>query len=484
MKVKDYKIVGFSLGFLLTLLGASEIIPGLLELSRGSAEAENFFINAFFALFFGISLVLANKSYDRQVTIHQAFMLTTVSWAFLSIFAALPLYTSGLGLSYTDAFFEAMSGITTTGSTILSGLDDMPHGILLWRSMIQWIGGIGLVAFAIILLPALRVGGMQLFQMESSDTSEKFLPRSATVMKHLLMIYVGLTILCALSYYLGGMSIFDAINHALTTIPTGGYSTHDASYGYFKSIPLQLCATLFMFLSGLPFILYIKLIYQGRFGFFKDEQVKLYSGIVAILTIIMACWIWNTQDLSAPWSFTYSIFSVVSIITTTGYATIDYTAFGAFAIAFFFFLTYVGSCAGSTAGGIKIMRISIASKAVGIQINKMLYPSGIFPLKYQGKAIDSDLLNTVFGFLGLYALSNVILALCLAAMGLDFETAISAAATAIANVGPGIGDTIGPAGNFSSLPSAAKWLLCLGMLIGRLEILTVIVIFTPTYWRN
>jgi trk system potassium uptake protein TrkH len=483
MSVKDYKIVGFSLGFLLTLLGVSEIIPGLLELSRGSNEAGNFFFNAFFCVFFGISLVIANKSFNRKVTIHQAFMLTTMSWVFMSFFAAMPLYTSRLNLSYTDAFFEAMSGITTTGSTILSGLDDLPHGILLWRSMIQWIGGIGLVAFAIILLPALRVGGMQLFQMESSDKSEKFLPRSATVMKHLLMIYIGLTILCALSYYLGGMSVFDAINHALTTIPTGGYSTHDASYGYFKSIHLQLIATLFMFLSGLPFILYIKLIYQSRFEFFKDEQVRLYSGIVAILTIILTLWIWDTQAISAPWSFTYAIFSIVSIITTTGYATIDYTTFGAFAIAFFFFLTYVGSCAGSTAGGIKIIRISIASKAIGRQINKMLYPSGIFPLKYQGKVIDSSLTNTILGFLGLYALSNLILTLCLAAMGLDFETAISAAATAIANVGPGIGGTIGPSGNFSSLPDAAKWLLCLGMLIGRLEILTVIVLFTPAYWR-
>jgi len=483
MNVKDHKIVGFTLGFLLTMLGASELIPAIVEWSYNSEEASNFFINAFFALFFGTSLVIANKSYDRQVTIRQAFMLTTVSWIFLSFFAALPLYTSHLNIGYTDAFFEAMSGITTTGSTVLSGLDEMSMGILLWRSMIQWIGGIGLVAFAIILLPALRVGGMQLFQMESSDTSEKFLPRSATVMKHLLMIYVGMTILCGLSYYFGGMSAFDAINHALTTIPTGGYSTHDASYGHFESIPLQLYATLFMFLSGLPFILYIKLIYQGRFGFFKDEQVLIYTGIVVILTAILTWWIWDTQTINVLRSFTYAIFSIVSVITTTGYATIDYTTFGAFAVTFFFFLTYIGSCAGSTAGGIKIMRISIASKAVGKQINRMLYPNGVFPLKYQGKVIGSELSNTVLGFLGLYVISNVILALCLTAMGLDFETAISGAATSIANVGPGIGSIIGPSGNFSSLPDAAKWLLCVGMLIGRLEILTVIVIFTPTYWR-
>ncbi len=484
MNVKDYKIVGFSLGFLLTLLGICELVPALLEWSYGSNEAGNFFLNAVFTLFFGISLVLANKSYDRQITIRQAFMLTTMSWVFLSIFASFPLYTSNLNLSYTDAFFESMSGITTTGSTILSGLDDMSPGILLWRSITQWIGGIGLVAFAIILLPALRVGGMQLFHTESSDKSEKLLPRSAIVMKHLLMIYVGLTIICGLCYYFGGMSVFDAVNHAMTTIPTGGYSTHDASYGYFESVHLQLFATLFMFLSGLPFILYIRLLYQARFDFLKNEQAILYSGIVAFLTIIMTLWILDTQAFDIVRSFTYAIFSVVSIITTTGYSTIDYTTFGAFAVTFFFFLTYVGSCAGSTAGGLKIMRISIAYKAVSQQINKMLYPNGIFPLKYQGKVIDSNLANAVLGFLGLYAISNVLFAIALTAMGLDFETAISAAATAIANVGPGIGDTIGPAGNFASLPDAAKWLLCFGMLIGRLEILTVIVIFTPAYWRN
>ncbi|MFP4097519.1 MAG: TrkH family potassium uptake protein [Alphaproteobacteria bacterium] len=484
MTSMDYKIVGFALGFLLTLLGLAELIPAIFELTGDLGESRNFLTNACFCLFFGISLVLANKSFEREVNIRHAFMLTTLSWVFLSAFAALPLYMSpNLDISYTDAFFESISGITTTGSTVLSGLDDMPAGILLWRSMIQWIGGIGLVAFAIILLPALRVGGMQLFQTESSDTSEKFLPRSATVMKHLLMVYIGITALCAVCYYIGGMSAFDAINHAMTTICTGGYSTHDASFGYFKSIPLQLCGAFFMFLGGLPFILYVKLIYQSRFDFFKDEQVIIYSAIVAILAIILTWWIWQNHTFSLSWSFTYAIFNIISVITTTGYATLDYTALGAFSITFFFFLTYVGSCAGSTAGGIKIMRLSIASKAMKQQIDKMLYPSGVFPLRYQGRVIDNVLADTVLGFLGLYALSNMLLAFALTALGLDFETAISGAATAIANVGPGIGNTIGPAGNFATLPDTAKWLLCVGMLIGRLEILTVIVIFTPAYWH-
>lgn len=479
----DYKIVGFAFGFLLTLLGIAELIPGIVEWQMSSAEAGNFFINSFFSLFFGGALILANKSFKRKVNIKQAFMLTTLSWVFLSAFAALPLYMSNLGLSYTDAFFESISGITTTGSTILSGLDSMSAGILLWRSITQWIGGIGLVAFVIILLPVLRVGGMQLFQTESSDKSEKIIPRSATVMKHLLLVYIGITVLCGLSFYLQGMSAFDAINHALTAIPTGGYSTHDASFGYFDSVSMQLTGAFFMFLGGIPFILYVKLIFQGKANFLKDEQVIIYSTMVAVLTVILTWWLWNNQEYSLVWSFTYAVFNIISVMTTTGFATVDYTAFGAFAATFFFFLTYVGACAGSTAGGIKTMRISIASKAVGQQINKMLYPQGVFPLKYQGKVISRTLANTVLGFLGLYTLSNVILTLLLAALGLDFETAISGAATAIANVGPGIGGTIGPSGNFATLPDTAKWLLCVGMLIGRLEILTVLVVFTPTYWR-
>tara|TARA_R110002095_G_scaffold169700_1_gene147427 strand:- start:2632 stop:3810 length:1179 start_codon:yes stop_codon:yes gene_type:complete len=390
---------------------------------------------------------------------------------------------SNLGISYTDAFFESMSAITTTGSTVLSRLDSLPYGILLWRSIIQWIGGIGLVAFAILLLPALRVGGMQLFQTESSDKSEKLIPRSADIMRHLLVVYTGLTVLCALSFYLEGMTLFDAINHAMTTIPTGGFSTHDASFGYFDSISMRLTATVFMFISGIPFILYIQFFYQKKMTFLQDEQVIVYCSIVFGLTVIMTAWIWNNEPYDFMHSFSHAIFSIVSIMTTTGYATVDYTVFGTFATMFFFFLTYVGACAGSTAGGMKIMRLSIVSKAVSHQINTMIYSRGLFPIRYQGKAISRPLVNVVLGFSGLYVLFNVLLTLALSLIGLDFATAISGAATAIANVGPGIGDIIGPAGNFSSLPDSAKWLLSLGMLIGRLEILTVLVLFTPAYWR-
>lgn len=479
----DFKIVGFTLGILLTILGWAELIPAFLEWSYMSADADVFFFNALICMFFGGFLIIANKSYKRQLTIKQTFLLTTISWVTISFFASLPLYMSTLNISFTDAFFEATSGITTTGSTVLSRLDSLSYGVLLWRSIIQWIGGIGLVAFAIIALPSLHVGGMQLFQTESSDTSDKIIPRSATVMKYLVFVYVFLTALCGLSYYFEGMSAFDALNHALTTIPTGGFSTHDASFGYFESISMQLTATLFMFLGGVPFILYIRLLYRNSFSFFKDEQTLLYSGIIFVLTFILTSWLINNTEINALQSFTYAIFNIVSVLTTTGFATTDYTLWGPFATILFFFLTYVGACAGSTTGGLKMMRVSIVAKAMMRQINTLIHPNGLFILRYQKKPVNSDLVTIILGFSGLYVLSNVFLTLALALLGLDFTTAVSGAATAIANVGPGIGDIIGPAGNFSTLPDTAKWLLCAGMLIGRLEIITVLVLFTPHYMR-
>lgn len=480
----NFQIIGFTLGLLLSILGVAELVPAWLEWVRGEPNALSFFLNAVFSLFFGISLVLANKSFNRQMTVRQTFMLTTLSWLFVSFFAAIPLWTSNINISFTDAFFESVSSITTTGSTILSGLDNMSHGVLLWRSIVQWIGGIGLVAFAIIFLPFLRVGGMQLFQTESSDKSEKIMPKSADIMRSLVVVYTSLTIICALAYHIAGMSLFDAINHAMTTIPTGGMSTHDSSFGFFNSPLLDLLATFFMFLGGVPFILFIKFAYQGKFSFFKDEQFVLYFWIVAGLTFVLSLWLWFNSDYSLFQSFVYCVFNIISVITTTGYATTDYSLWGPFAVMFFFFITYIGGCAGSTAGGLKIMRISIISKAVDRQLKLLLYPNSQIPLRYQGNVIEAPLVGAVLGFSALYVMSNVLLTLALSLTGLDFTTAISGAATAIANVGPGLGHIIGPAGNFSTLPDSAKWLLSLGMLVGRLEILTMLVLFTSYYWHR
>lgn len=479
-----FRIIGYTLGILLIIVGMTELIPALVDWKNGHHNARIFLEGSLLSLFFGGLLLSTNQGFEKSLNVRQAFLLTTLSWFFVSLFASFPLYLSDLKLSFTDAFFEALSGITTTGSTVLSGLDGMSHGVLLWRSIIQWIGGIGIIGFGIVFLPFLRIGGMQLFQTESSEKSDKIMPRSSSLITSLFQIYCALTALCALAYYNLGMTGFDAINHALTTIPTGGYSTHDASFGYFESPYLQITATVFMLMGGIPFILYIKLLYHKHFSFFKDEQFKMLLAMITAFVLILTIWLWQNSNYGIGDSLRYVAFNVVSIITTTGYATTDYTLWGPFAAIFFFFITYLGACAGSTTGGLKVMRLVIVSKTVGKQFKTLLYPHGVFITRYQRKTIDQNVTTTVLGFLGMYVFANVIMTIALSMTGLDFTTAISGAATALANVGPGIGNTIGPAGNFASLSDTAKWLLCSGMLLGRLEILTVIVLFKYEYWRG
>lgn len=479
-----FQIVGFTLGLLVTILGFAEMFPAMIDMARGHPNGEVFFFNGIVCLFFGGAMVIANRDFKTEMTVREAFLLTSLSWITMAGFAALPLYMADLQIDYADAYFETMSGFTTTGSTVLSGLDGMSHGILVWRSMIQWIGGMGIVGFAIILLPFLKVGGMQLFQTESSDKSDKIMPRSGEVVASLFYVYALITVVCILTYYVLGMSWFDAINHALTTICTGGYSTHDASFGHFKSAPLEYAASFFMLLGGLPFVLFIKAVMQRQFLFWADEQFRALIQILFVLTLVMTVWAFVNTDLGVEASFRYSLFSIISVITTTGFAATDYTAWGNFAIIFFFFITYMGASAGSTAGGIKTMRIIIAAKVASRQIKALLYPRGVFAMTYQGKELDDGLVLTVLGFLSLYVMSNVFVTIALSLVGLDFYTAVSGAATAIANVGPGIGEIIGPSGNFSSLPDSAKWILSFAMLLGRLEILTVVVLFSSDYWRK
>ena len=478
-----FRIAGFTVGILLCILGVAQLIPAIVDAGVNDYNAFAFFVCACVCLFFGGGLILANQNCAKKVTIREAFFLTNISWLTLSIFAAIPLMFTDVHLHLADAIFESVSGITTTGSTVLSGLDQLSHGILVWRSMTQWIGGIGIIAFAIVLLPFLRVGGMQLFKTESSDQSDKIVPKSTHLVLGLVIVYCALTILCALVYAALGMSMFDAVNHAMTTIPTGGYSTHDASFGYFESPAMQLAATFFMALGGIPFVLFVAVVFKNRWNFFKDEQFQWIMGMYALFIGFMTLWLWGNSDYSLGQSFVYCAFNIVSVITTTGYATTDYLLWGPFAVMAFFFMTYLGACAGSTAGGIKTMRIIIVSRAVGWYIKKLLYPRAIFTIRYQGAPIKNDLVMNVFVFLGFYVLTNALLTIALTLLGLDFFTAISGAATALANVGPGIGDIIGPSGNFASLSDPVKYLLSFGMLLGRLELLTVVVLFTPEFWK-
>lgn len=480
----QYQIVFFTLGLLLLLNGAMMVLPAVLEILHTGPDAGTFIGCACFSFFIGGLMVLNGRGFDRKLPIRQAYILTTMSWVVMSLFSALPLYFSSLAINFTDAVFESVSGITTTGSTILSGLDNMPYGILLWRAMMQWIGGIGIVAFVIILLPFLQVGGMQFYKMESSDKSDKAMARTNDLIRALVAVYCAMTVACAFIYWLLGMTGFDAWTHAMTTIPTAGYSTHDASFGYFNSDAIELAATFFMICGAVPFVLFVKFFYQGRFDFHRDVQVRTF--IVLLFTVIAFVTIhavFNT-DLTLWKAFVKATFNVTSVVTTTGFASTDYLQWGGFVAVIFLFISYLGACAGSSSGGIKTMRLVISFQALRAQFYRLSHPHGIVPIKFQGKSVSPDVIQGVLGFLCVYVVANTFLTIALALSGLDFETALSGAATALANVGPGIGNLIGPAGNFSTLPDLAKWLLCAGMIAGRLELMTILVLFTPGFWKR
>jgi trk system potassium uptake protein TrkH len=386
-------------------------------------------------------------------------------------------------ISYTDAFFETMSGVTTTGSTVMSELAALPHSILLWRSMLQWVGGLGVIGMAVSILPFLQVGGMRLFQTESSDWSEKSLPRFHEMARALLLVYLAITLACALAYLAAGMTLFDAINHAMTTVSTGGYATDDSSMGRFSDTILWI-AVLFMMIGGMPFMLYIRFLSQGNLNVLRDQQAQAFLlvvfGLISLLTLQQLL----TSDREPLEVLTHAAFNIVSVITTTGYASSDYTQWGYFSIVFFFIVTFIGGCSGSTSGGMKIFRFQLSWLFLRDQMNKLVHPRGIFSIRYNGKAVSDDIMVSAVAFSFLFFLVLALTTLALAATGLDFVTALTGAATALTNVGPGLGDMIGPAGNFAGLPESGKWILGFAMILGRLELLTVMVLLTPVFWRG
>ena len=468
----------------MSTLAVAMCLPAIFDLIIGNPNWQVFLLAAALTLFIGIMLVLMTRDNVRKISIRQAFVLTTIVWVVIPSFAALPLTFADLQLSYTDAFFEAMSGLTTTGSTVMLGLDSTPPGILLWRALLQWLGGIGIIAMAIVILPLLQVGGMQLFRMESSDTSDKVMPRTTQIVTYISVLYVALTVLCAVLYWAGGMSGFDAVTHAMTTIATGGFSTHDASVGYFNSPAIDATATMFMLIGGMPFVLYLQALRGAPLRLIRDSQVRWFLATVVIAVLSM--WFYLVGDLEGQVfkNFFRVAFNVVSVITGTGYSTEDYSAWGPFAVSVLFFLMFVGGCAGSTTCGIKIFRFQVLYATAKNQMYRLLQPHGVFIPYYNRRPIPETVTESVMGFFFLYALAFAVIAMGLGLLGLDFLTAASGAATAISNVGPGLGPRIGPAGTFATLPDAAKWLLSFGMLLGRLELFTVLVLLVPSFWRK
>ena len=384
-------------------------------------------------------------------------------------------------MSAVDAIFESFSGLTTTGATVMSGLDQAPRGILMWRAALQAFGGIGFVVTGMALLPFLRSGGMQLFRTESSDKGEKELATAAHFAGMTVTVYLALIGLCAVTYHIGGMNVFDAITHALTTLSTGGFSNYDASFGHFESPFLQWSGTIFMLMGGLPFVWYFKALRRGQW---QSEQVVLLLRTLAVVIVGLTAWLVWTSGRSFFDALTAVAFNVISVVTTTGYATEDFDTWGPFAIAVFVTLTAMGGCTGSTAGGAKMMRWIILWRAIRAAILRIRSPHGVFSIRYEGRTVNDDVMMGVIAFFTFYLLTVGILATLLEMLGLDFQTAITGALTAVANVGPGSGDIIGPAGNFAPLGPDAKLLLVFGMYAGRLEMMTVYVLFSRAFWRE
>ena len=435
--------------------------------------------------FIGILLVLTNLEENKKLNLQQAFLLTTLSWLSIAIFGCIPFLLSELNLSFVDAFFESMSGITTTGSTIITNLDNAPKSFLIWRAILQWLGGIGVIVMAITILPLLNIGGMQLFRMESSDTTEKILPRTREVTLIISLIYLTLTFACGIAYWLVGMNIFDSIAHSMTTIATGGFSTYSSSIGHFQNPKIEIIAIIFIVLGSIPFIAYLKFVKGDKKVFLKDTQIKglVYILIISVLLMFFYLMLSN-NDYSFAENLRISTFNVVSILSGTGYVTTDFSLWGKFPLVFFLFLMFVGGCAGSTTCGIKIFRFQILGHFIINQIKKLVYPHGVFSTKYNNEKISNTFIYSIMTFVFLYFFIFFILAALLSINGLDFITAISGSASAISNVGPGLGDVIGPNGNFSDLPNFSKLSLSLGMLLGRLELFAVLVLFFPSFWKN
>jgi len=481
--MSNYKTVFFTLGVLQIILGVSMIIPILIQVLYDQIDSS--FIGAgIITIIFGILFFLSNLDHDKKLNLQQAFLLTALSWLSIAIFGSLPFIFSNLELNVTDAFFESMSGITTTGSTIITNLNDSPKAILFWRAILQWLGGIGIIVMAITLMPIMNVGGMQLFKVSSNDTSEKILPKSKEIALRLIVIYSVLTFICAIFYKLFGMSYFDSLTHSMTTIATGGFSNYDNSIGHFKSASIEITAIIFIILGSVPFIAYIKFLNGNKKIFISDSQIKTFFKIIVVSIAILFFYLAIQNKNFFEINLRSVSFNVVSILTGTGYVTQEFDSWGSFSLIFFLILMFIGGCAGSTTCGIKIFRVQILYLFLVNQLKKIIYPRGIFIVKYEGNSVDDKFMSSIISFIYLYIIIFFIITALLSVSGLDFVTSISAAATSISNVGPGLGAMIGPNGNFSQLPDVSKWILSVGMILGRLELFAILVLFLPSFWQK
>lgn len=475
--------VAYVLGILLTVFGCAMLIPAAMDVIVDQAEWQPFVLSSGITISLGMLCVLAFQSRRaKRLSLPQAVLLLLSTWTVAPAFGSLPFLFASDPLTITDAYFEAMSGLTTTGSTVMTSLETRDPGLLLWRGLLQWTGGIVIVVIAIAFLPRLAIGGMQLFRGAMSHGPGGTLFRLRSLFITTCAIYFGLTVLCGVIYALFGMDPFDAIVHAMTTIATGGFSTRDSSFSEYPAAVIY-SAAVFMILASFPFLRYIQLVAGKILPLLRDSQIHAFLGIAAAASFGAGLWHLFIDVTGTANEIHHVVFNVISLLTGTGYANASYETWGGFAMAVFFLLGLVGGCAGSTTCSVKVFRYQILAATLLWQIRQIGSPHRVAPPRYQGEPVSEEIISSVMGFLFLFAVSLVVLTILLSMTGLDLTTASSGAATALANVGPGLGEIIGPGGNFASLPVVSKWLLIAGMLIGRLEILAVFVVFRASFWR-
>lgn len=473
-------------GLLIATLGTTMMVPAIVDLADGHEDWAVFTAASLITTLIGLALWLISRDKHPQMGLREAFIMTIGAWVFLPAFGCLPfLWAADLNLGFADAYFEAMSGLTTTGATVISGLDNAPPGILLWRGMLNWLGGLGIIVMAVAVMPMLGIGGMQLFKVEAFETTDKILPRATQISGSITLIYALFTLACGTAYLLAGMPVLDAVIHGMTTVATGGFSSKDASIGHFNSPLIDTIAIIFMILGSLPFLLYIKALQRRQARtLLQDSQVIAFLKVLGVLVLIAVIYQVVQNVDKGTSALRYALFNVTSIMTGTGYATTDYGAWGPMAAPLFFMITFIGGCAGSTSCGIKIFRFQVLYQSLKQHLNRMVYPNGIFVARYGNNRLPDSITAAVMSFFFFFFVCFALLAGALSLTGLDAVTALSGAATAISNVGPGLGEIIGPAGNFAPLTDTQKWILAVGMLVGRLELFTILVLFLPRFWLD
>ena len=482
--MRDFRPILNILGLLLCIESIALLIPMVFDYINNNEDWKQFFFISCLTFFIGLVLYVGFKKEKMKINIRQAFLLTILSWLVIALFGSLPFIYSSSSLNFTNAFFESVSGITTTGSTVISNLDSLSEGILIWRSLLQWFGGIGIIVLAVAILPTLQIGGMQLLHMEHDDPYEKTLPKINKFIFEIIFLYFGLTILCLFSYYFNGMNAFDSLIHSMTTISTGGFSNKSLSFGYFDSQTLESISILFMILGSLPFVIFIKFIHGQKNSLFKDDQIRLF--IFLLVSIVLISCFWLKHYLNIEWSSALRLttFNITSILTGTGYTSTNYNNWGGFGLIIILMIMFIGGCAGSTTGGVKIFRLQILFRGVRLQIKKLTQPHAVFLMKFNKKTVTENTYTSIISFFFIYILLFILSSVILSFLGLDFLTALSASASAISNVGPGVGEIIGPNGNYSGINEIGKWVLAFTMLIGRLEIFTILVLFSKNFWKK